>query len=150
MRQLVTVAAVTAVVVLAGCAVTRSGSLVRVPSGRTIPVEVTVSSDSARVTGVDPVTGERLAGTLVEDVENRRAGELSPAMPAPGTGGPIPSGEAPVRMGPATLNLRGEITGDQGTTLRCVLQVEKRLRIRGRGLCHVLGSESGISYKLSF
>ena len=147
MRRLVALAGV---LMLAGCAVTRTGSLVRVPSGRTLAVEVTVRSDSARVTGVDPVTGERLAGTLVEDLENRRAGEASPAMPAPGTGGPIPPGEAPVRMGPGILNLRGDLQGDHGTKLRCVLQVERRLRIRGRGLCHVVGSESGITYKLSF
>lgn len=138
------------VVALAGCAVTRSGKLARIPSGPTIPVQVTVRADSATVMGVDPATGERLEGTFVEDVGSHRRTPGGPAMPAPGTGGPVPSGDAVMPMGPSTMNFRGELKGDQGTTLRCVLQVEKRLRIRGHGLCHVFGSATEIAYRLTF
>jgi hypothetical protein len=137
---------------LGGCVVTRQGTLTRLPDGAAVPVTVQVEADSAIVSGTDPATGERLEGHFrVDRSERTERGVLAP--PAPVGGGTMSPGQppSPASGRPATLRLSGRLDGDKGTSLTCVFEVEKRLRLRGSGLCRTLGAEepSG-TYRLRF
>ncbi len=133
---------------LGGCLVTRAGTLTRVPGGPEIPVTVKVQEESATVRGVDPQTGETLAGVLQVEHAKRPPGGLAPA-PAPAIGPHI--GLAPETGGPVVMVFVGRLEGDRGTSLKCRLEVERRLRPRGRGVCRPAGSEAQFPlYRLSF
>jgi hypothetical protein len=132
--------------VLGGCVVTRAGTLTKLPDGPKIPVTVAVKEESATVRGTNPKTGEALTGVLrVEHAEHPPGG----LAPAPG-GGPY-IGLAPVPGGPVVMVFVGRLEGDRGTNLKCRLEVERRLRLRGRGVCRLADSEDQFPlYRLSF
>jgi len=143
-----------AVLLLAGCAVTRSGTLAIPGEDRTIPITVELSGSGAEVTGFDPVTGERFAGAFQEEATTRRPID-SGSMGPPIGGGPAPIGSEGVAGGSmrdTTINMTGSLTGDRGTELFCTLQVEKRVLIRGAGTCRPRAAldEEGKIYRLSF
>jgi hypothetical protein len=134
--------------VLGGCVVTRAGTLTRVPGGPEIPVTVAVKEASATVLGVDPQTGETLAGVLHVEHAERPPGGLAP-VPSPGLGPHI--GLAPETGGPVVMVFVGRLEGDRGTSLKCRLEVERRLRLRGRGVCRLADSEAQFPlYRLTF
>ncbi len=141
-------------VVLSGCAVTREGTLTRIPSGPAVPVSVSVQEESATVVGTDPETGERFEGIFRVNREQRGSGPGGMVDPRPAMGGgavspgvapPLPTGRR------ATIEMSGRLEGDKGTTLKCVLQIEKRLKIRGSGTCRpVEGDDLNPTYRLRF
>jgi hypothetical protein len=138
--------------ILSACVVARQGTLTRVTGGAPVPVTVRVEADSATVRGTDPATGERLEGSFHVDREQRGArGVLAP--PAPVGGGSVSPGQppSPVSVPRATLRMSGRLDGDKGTSLTCVLEVERRLRLRGSGLCRPIGGdEPAVTYRLRF
>jgi hypothetical protein len=141
-------------IVLSGCAVTREGTLTRIPSGPTIPVSVSVQEESATVVGTDPGTGERLEGTFHVNREQRGSGPGGNVEPWPPMGGgaispgvapPLPTGRR------ATIQMVGRLEGDKGTNLKCVLEIEKRVKIRGSGTCRPVESDDlNPTYRLRF
>jgi len=131
---------------LGACVVTRAGTLTRVPGGPEIPVTVAVKEESATVRGTNPQTGEALTGVLRVEHAERPPGGLAPV---PGIGPQI--GLAPVTGGPVVMVFVGRLEGDRGTNLKCRLEVERRLRLRGRGVCRLADSEDQFPlYRLSF
>ncbi len=131
---------------LGGCVVTRAGTLTRVPGGPEIPVTVAVKEESATVRGTNPQTGEVLAGIFQVEHAERPAGGL---RPVPETG--PQTGFAPVTGGPVVMVFVGRLEGDRGTSLKCRLEVERRLRLRGRGVCRLADSDDQFPlYRLSF
>ncbi len=132
--------------VLGGCVVTRAGTLTKIPDGPAIPATVAVREESATVRGVDPLTGETLTGVLhVEHAERPRGG----LAPAPGVGPHV--GLAPSPAGPVVMVFVGRLEGDRGTSLKCTLEVERRLRLRGHGVCRLADSEDPSPvYRLNF
>jgi len=144
----------TVVAALSACAVTRQGTLSVPGEDRSIPVTVSLTSSTADVTAFDPVTGERFSGSLREEARAQRPVETGMMGPPIG-GGPAPIGSEGVASGSmrdTTINLSGTLRGDRGTELRCVLQVEKRVMIRGAGTCRPLDGldDEGRVYRLSF
>lgn len=140
---------------LAGCAVTRSGFLADAARGRTIPISIVVRSDSAEITGVDPASGEKLAGKLLLDEESPRPGGDFGGVTPPVGGGPAggPGGTAPIAVGRSAspaFALTGTLEGDQGTRLRCIVEVQQRLRLSGEGVCRSIRPESDARYVLRF
>jgi|SRR5664280_761448 len=132
--------------VLSGCVVTRAGTLTKIPDGPAVPVTVAVREESATVRGLNPLTGEALTGVLQVEHAERPSGGLAPA---PGIGPHI--GLAPAAGGPVVMVFVGRLEGDRGTSLKCTLEVERRLRLRGRGVCRLADSEdSSPVYRLSF
>lgn len=139
-------------VVLAACTVTRQGTLEELSSAVTLPVALTVESDSAWVRAVDPRTGEVLQGRLTLDPSGRhnRPG-LHPEPPLPsGSAGLGAAGAGMPLRGGTVMNLTGLLEGDQGTMLRCTVQVEQRVRLRGSGLCHDTRERVQRSFRLRF
>ena len=135
-----------------GCTVAREGTLEPLPSGAVIPVTVSVEGDAVAVHGTNPATGERLEGRLAKVVPGRSgSGPMSPSSGGPIT--PMPGGMAATGTGgnQATIDVAGNLEGDQGTTLRCVAQVERRLQLRGGGTCTVVGEAAATtSFRLKF
>ncbi|HQT93868.1 MAG: hypothetical protein B7Z68_02275 [Acidobacteria bacterium 21-70-11] len=126
--------------------VTRAGTLTGIPDGPAIPVTVAVKEESATVRGTNPKTGEALAGVLRVEHAERPPGGLARA---PDAGPDI--GVAPVPGGPVVMVFVGRLDGDRGTSLKCKLEVERRLRLRGRGVCRLADSEAKFPiYRLSF
>ena len=152
MSHLSAVAGCGFVVVLTACAVTREGTLTRLSSGDLIPVTVRVEEESVTIVGTNPATGEKLEGTLhVQRGDRGGKGMLGPRPPggrpemSPGMLPPPATGQR------ATLEMTGMLEGDKGTSLKCALQVEKRLRLRGTGICRpVEGDELNPTYRLRF
>ncbi|TAM46210.1 MAG: hypothetical protein EPN53_13675 [Acidobacteria bacterium] len=131
--------------VFSGCVVTRAGTLTAISDGRAIPVTVAVKEESATVRGIDPKTGETLTGVLEVERPERPPGGLAPA---PGAGPHI--GIAPVPGGPVVMVFVGRLEGDRGTNLKCRLEVERRLRLRGGGVCRLAdGDDPSPVYRLS-
>lgn len=131
---------------LGGCVVTRAGTLTGIPGGPAIAVTVAVREESATVRGVNPQTGEALTGVLQVEHAERPPGGLAPA---PGVGPHV--GLAPSPAGPVVMVFVGRLEGDRGTGLKCTLEVERRLRLRGRGVCRLADSEDQFPiYRLSF
>ena len=129
-----------------GCTVTRPGTLLPLPAGAAIPVTVTVTEDAATIRGVDPATGERLEGVLAAERPPRPPGGLAPIPPAA-----PPVGVAPAATGPVVIFFSGHLEGDHGTRLTCTLEVERRLRLRGSGLCRLAGEAKGPpEFRLTF
>jgi hypothetical protein len=134
--------------------VTREGTLTKIPSGPTVPISVSIQEESATVVGTDPETGERFEGIFRVNREQGGSGSGGMVNPWPATGGgavspgvgpPLPTGRR------ATLDMVGLLEGDKGTNLKCVLQIEKRLKIRGSGTCRpVEGDDLSRTYRLSF
>ena len=141
-------------IVLSGCVVTREGTLTRIAGGPAIPISVSIQEESATVTGTNSETGERFEGTFHVNREPGASGPGAMQNPWPATGGgavspgvgpPLPSGRR------AMLDMVGRLEGDKGTSLKCVLQIEKRLRIRGSGTCRqVEGGDLNPTYRLRF
>jgi hypothetical protein len=132
--------------VLGGCVVTRAGTLTRMPDGPSTPVTVAVKEDSAAVSGVDPRTGETLAGILPVERGKRPPGGLARA---PGSAPDI--GFAPPPGGPVVMVFVGRLEGNRGTSLKCRLEVERGLRLRGRGECRPADGEAvSPVYRLTF
>lgn len=139
-------------IVLLGCTVTRQGTLEELSGAITLPVAVSVESDSAWLRAVDPRTGEVLQGRLSLDPSGRhiRPG-LHPEPPLPsGSAGMGAAGAGVPLRGGTVMNLTGQLQGDQGTTLRCTVQVEQRIRLRGAGLCHDTREGIPSSFRLRF
>lgn len=141
------------VVLLAACALTRHGTLTRTESGAVIPVSIVVKEDSVTIHGTNPADGESLEGRLHPDREER----LRPSIGLPGPGPPVGGavspgvGPRPTTGGPAFLEMAGRLEGDKGTSVRCVLRIEKRLRLRGEGVCRTLeGQEETTVYRIRF
>jgi len=133
----------------AACTVSRRGTLTLLPAGPAISVEVAVTADEVTLEGVDPGTGERLHGTLRKVGGERGAREPwsgGAEPPVQGAGGVTSSGETELKM-----NVAGTLSGDRGTRLRCVAEVERRLYLRGGGTCVAEGGAAGApSYRLTF
>ncbi|MBZ5589382.1 MAG: hypothetical protein LAO05_12550 [Acidobacteriia bacterium] len=139
---------------LAGCAVTRQGKLTTIASGVTIPITVEVKADSATIHGTNPESGEHLEGIFRLDRGERVRGSMGmPGPVGPGGGGSVSPGVGPYPATgrPAILEMTGHLEGDKGTSLRCALEVEKRLRLRGAGVCRTLeGQEESTVYRIRF
>jgi hypothetical protein len=137
--------------VSAGCSVSRKGTLTLGPAGPVIPVKVSVTTEQVVLEGVHPATGERLRGTLTKVGGERGSQEpwdagTGHAPPPPGAGGVVSSNETELKM-----NVAGTLSGDLGTRLRCVAEVERRLYLRGGGTCVAeSGGEGAPSYQLKF
>lgn len=133
------------------CTVARDGTLTLFPDGPEIRVKVSVTTEQVVLDGVNPATGERLRGTLRKVGGERGSQEpwdagSSDTPPAPGAGGVVSSGDTELRM-----NVAGTLSGDLGTSLRCVAEVERRLYLRGGGTCVAeAGGEKAPSYRLKF
>jgi len=130
---------------LLGCSVTRPGTLQRMPGGPVVDVKVTVESEAASVEGVDPQTGERLLGRFHEERAPGSSG--APKVSA------VPAGPSPALQSArdTTLKLIGTLDGDQGTRLRCSLEVQRRVLIRGEGWCRPIDStREATLYRLKF
>jgi len=145
------VAACGCALLLAGCATTRHGTLKKLPSGPEFPVTVTVSESEATVKGTDEQTGEQFEGTfhVVESSADR--GMLGPA-PAVG-GGAVTPGVAPppVRATKGTIHMTGRLEGSKGTSLRCTIEIERTLTMKGGGACVLLDSgDPNPAYTLRF
>jgi hypothetical protein len=135
---------------VAACTVSRSGTLTPLVAGPTIALKVSVTNDEVHLEGVDPATGEQLHGTLARVGGERGSQEPWDAgsgdAPLPGAGGVTSSNETELKM-----NVTGILTGDRGTRLRCVAEVERRLYLRGGGSCVAAdGNEGTPSYRLKF
>jgi hypothetical protein len=141
-----------ATLLVVSCSATRQGTLVRIPSGPTMAATVTIEGDRAEVTATDPSTGEVLTGQLTADTSSRSSGGRGIAGPVAGGGPGTVASTAPPPGGTtsATLDLAGELAGDQGTRLRCAVQVEKRIRLRGSGVCRPLSGHGETLYRLTF
>ncbi len=132
---------------LGGCVVTRAGTLTTIRGGTEIPVTVAVKEESATVRGTNPTTGEALTGVLRVEHAERPPGGLAPV---PGNG-PYLGGVAPLSGGPVVMVFVGRLEGDRGTSLKCRLEVERRMRLRGQGECRLADSEDRFPvYRLSF
>jgi hypothetical protein len=130
---------------LLGCSVTRPGTLQRMPDGPVVEVKVTVEGEAASVEGVDPQTGERLLGRFHDE----RAPDTSGAPKVILV--PDESGPALQSARDTTLRLIGTLEGDQGTRLRCSLEVQRRVLIRGAGSCRPIDSTGETTlYRLKF
>jgi hypothetical protein len=141
-----------AVVLASACTVSREGTLATLPTGPVIPVTVSVEGDSVAVRGQNPATGETFEGRLAKVIHGRGEGG-GPVYPSSGPLTPMPGGISAAGTGgnEATIDVAGNLEGDQGTTLRCVAQVERRLSLRGGGTCTVVDeSAKPISYRLKF
>ncbi|MGE5234761.1 MAG: hypothetical protein ACM3O7_00230 [Acidobacteriota bacterium] len=145
-------AALAAVIASGGCTAVRQGTLERIPGGPTMAATVSISADSADVTVTNPTTREVLGGHLTLDADARKSEARSITGPVSGGGPGTVAGLAPPPGGTSrnTLTLAGELTGDQGTRLRCVLQVEKRLSLRGSGVCRAIDESGDTMYRLRF
>ncbi len=148
MRRALIAALLLVGLVLGGCALTRHGVLRSLDGPGAMDVTVTVESDSARIHGTDPATGETFDGRLA-----REEGTEDVARTGVPAGGP-PAGAEPVpgaAVRSTTLNLSGVLVGDLGTRLRCSIQVERRVLIRGSGLCRNEGEGAAPRrYRLTF
>lgn len=136
------------------CAVTRQGTLSVPGEERSIPLTVSLSGSAADVTAFDPVTGERFSGTLREEPTTQRPAATAMTGPPVG-GGPAPigaEGAAGASLRETAINLTGSLRGDRGTELRCVLQVERRMLIKGAGTCRPADAldDEGRIYRLVF
>ena len=135
----------------AGCTVSRDGTLTLVPDGPEIHVKVSVTTEQVVLDGVLTATGEHLRGTLTKVGGERGSQEpwdagSSDAPPLSGAGGVVSSGDTELKM-----NVAGTLSGDLGTRLRCVAEVERRLYLRGGGTCVAeAGGEGAPSYRLKF
>jgi hypothetical protein len=135
-----------------GCAVSRQGTLETLPSGPVIPVTVSVEGDGVLVRGQSPATGETFEGRLMKVSPGRSGG--GGWYPSSGGGvTPLPGGIGATASGGTekTLDVAGNLEGDHGTTLRCVAQVERRLRLSGGGICRVDSAvDNPLTYRLRF
>ncbi len=141
-----------ALTVLNACAITREGTLEEIPSAVSLPMTVSVESDSAWVRAVDPRTGEVLQGRLILDPggrHHRPALHPQPALPSGSAGLGAAGAGVPLRGGTA-MSLIGQLEGDQGTVLRCTVQVEQRLHLRGAGVCLDTREKAARSFRLRF
>ncbi len=140
---------------LAGsCTFTRHGTLTSASSGAVIPISVAVAAESAKITGTDPATGERIEGTFHLERAERSPGRIGVPGPAPAIGGGAVSpgtGPRPATATPAVLDLTGRLEGDRGTSLRCGLQIKKGLNLEGVGACRTDESdENVVAYRIRF
>ena len=139
---------------LGACAVTREGTLTRLPSGATVPVSVSIREDVATVTGTDPATGERLEGIFHTSAGERTTGPRGVLGPSPALGGGavspgVPPPPATDRR--STIDMVGRLEGDKGTSARCVLQIERGLRVKGSGVCRgEEGDDQSPTFRLRF
>jgi hypothetical protein len=136
----------------AGCTVSRQGTLETLPFGAVIPVTVSVEGDAVAVQGQHPETGESFEGRLAKVGPARSASDHWYQSPG-GTGAPMPSGIGATGSGDneRTIDVAGNLEGDKGTTLHCVVQVERRVRLAGSGLCTVVGAVEGApTFRLKF
>jgi|YNPBryunderm2012_1023409.scaffolds.fasta_scaffold16696_1 hypothetical protein len=137
---------------LAGCTLTREGTLEELPSAVSLPVTVALAADSAWVRALDPRTGEVLQGRLTLDPSgphSRPTLHPEPALPSGSAGLGAAGAGVPLRGGTA-MHLIGRLEGNQGTVLRCTAQVEQGLRLRGAGVCHELREGTTRSFRLRF
>ncbi len=122
-------------VLLAACAITRNGTLTKLPTGPQIPVTVAVTETEATVKGTDTQSGERFEGTFhaVEPKGDREM--LGPSSPMGGES--MTPGQAPMpRTGTReTIQMTGRLEGDKGTSLKCAIQIERTLTMKGSGTC---------------
>ncbi len=135
-----------------GCTVSRQGTLETLPAGPVIPVTVSVEGDAVLVRGRHPATGETFEGRLTKVSRGRSGGEGWYQSPG-GAVTPMPGGIGATGSGgnEKTLDVAGSLDGDQGTTLRCVAQVERRLRLAGGGICRVEAPvDNALTYRLKF
>ncbi len=146
MRRALTVVLVTLVV--AGCALTRHGVLRSLDGPDAFDVTVTVETDTVSVHGTDPTTGETFDGRFVREEGTEDRSRMGVTGGVPPTGAEPVSGTA---VQSPTMNLSGFLEGDGGTRLRCSIQVERRVLIRGSGLCRTeLEGGSSRRYRLTF
>ncbi len=113
---------------------------------------VSLSGETATVTVTVPGTGEVLRGRLEPAADRRPSGQtwdaLGGSAVSRGPGGP--SGASLLAAGPRTLHLEGNLVGDEGTTLHCEVALEQRVRVRGEGVCEVVGEGPPARYILLF
>jgi hypothetical protein len=138
-------------VLLCACTFTRKGTLTKLPTGPEIKVTVAVAETSATVKGTDAETGEEFEGVLhAEEVKPDR-GMAAPAPPL--GGGSVTPGVAPPPMTGAreTIQMSGRLEGSKGTSLKCVVQVERTLTLKGSGTCRIADSDDlNPAYRLRF
>ncbi|HVN31140.1 MAG TPA: hypothetical protein VMT45_04075 [Thermoanaerobaculaceae bacterium] len=138
-------------VLLAACAITRTGTLTKLPTGPKIPVTVAVTDMDATLTGTDAQTGEEFKGTfhVVETRGDR--GMLGPNSPM-GGGSMTPGLPPEPRTGTKeTIEMAGRLNGSNGTSLQCVIQVERTLTLKGSGTCMLADStDLNPVYKIRF
>jgi hypothetical protein len=151
MRRTMVALAAAVVALTSGCTVSRPGTLEMLPSGPVIPVTVSVEGDTVAVRGQNAVTGERFEGRLAKVVAQRTSTGWYSSSAGPTT--PMPSGIAATGSSGTerTIDVAGDLDGDQGTKLRCAAQVERRLLLTGGGICRVEGQPEGApTYRLRF
>jgi hypothetical protein len=131
--------------VLLGCTVSRPGTLQKMPGGPIVELTVTVAANAASVQGIDARTGERLEGSFRE--------ERTPDTSAAPRVDVVPADGSPALQSArdTTLKLVGTLDGDRGTHLRCSLEVQRRVLIRGEGWCRPVDrSDEASFYHLKF
>jgi hypothetical protein len=138
-------------VLLAACTFTRKGTLTKLPTGPEIAVTVAVTETSATVKGTDAETGEEFEGVLHAEEAKPDRGMAAPAPPLGGS--PVTPGVAPPPMTGAreTIQMSGRLEGSQGTSLKCVVQVERTLTLKGSGTCRIADTDDlNPAYRLRF
>ena len=120
---------------LAACAITRQGTLNRLPTGPRIPITVEVSDTEATVQGTDRQSGEEFEGTLRVVETKGQPGGPTPNLPV--GGGSMTPGlpPAPRSGGKATIRMVGRLEGSKGTSLKCAIEIERTLTLKGSGVC---------------
>jgi hypothetical protein len=138
-------------VLLAACAITRQGTLTKLPTGPEIPVTIAVTETDATLTGTNPETGEEFSGTLYAEETKGDRGGFGTKQPV--GGGSVTPGVAPPPMTGTreTIVMSGRLEGDKGTSLKCMVQVERTLTLKGSGVCRVVDSDDpNPAYRLRF
>jgi hypothetical protein len=136
---------------LVACAITRQGTLTKLPAGPEIPVTVAVTETDATVNGTDPQSGEEFTGTL-HVVETRgERGMLGPSSPM-GGGSMTPGLPPEPRTGTKeTIEMAGRLEGTKGTSLQCSIRIERTLSLKGSGSCLLAdAAEPNPAYRLRF
>ena len=138
-------------VLLAACAITRKGTLTKLSAGPEIPVTVSVTETEATLTGTDPQSGEEFEGTFNVVETKGDHGMLGPSSPM-GGGSMTPGLPPETRTGTKeTIQMTGRLEGSKGTSLKCVVQVERTLTLKGSGICWVVDSDDpNPAYRLHF
>ena len=155
MRTLTIPVALVAVLSAGGCSITRHGTLTRTPGGPTVPVTIVLKGETATLRGVHPVTGEQLEGLLRPDPTRNPAdtdsAQIREAFDPGGSAAPTGAPPVAVARGPQTLDLVGTLHGNEGSQLRCSIQIQRRLRLGGEGVClDPKASADGPLYRVRF
>jgi hypothetical protein len=138
-------------VLLGACAITRQGTLSKLPAGPQIPMTVNVTDTDATLKGTDPQSGEEFEGTFHVVEMQGESGKPTPNLPV--GGGSMTPGlpPAPRSGGKATIRMVGRLEGSKGTSLKCAIEIERTLTLKGSGMCLIADTnDTNPAYTIRF